>query len=98
MTTKCKAWFWMVSELEILGKGKQFFSFCFGRGDLCFCGFFGWGGTVCCKEHNWGVPVVVQQKQIRLGTMRFRVQSLALLSGLKIWCCRELWCGLQMQL
>ena len=28
---------------------------------------------------------MVQWKQIRLGTMRLRVQSLALLSGLKIW-------------
>ena len=36
------------------------------------------------------VPVVAQ-KRIRLGTMRFRVQSLVLLSGLRIWCCRELW-------
>ena len=24
--------------------------------------------------------------------MRLRVQSLASLSGLRIWCCRELWC------
>ena len=36
--------------------------------------------------------------QIRLGTMRLQVQSPALLSGLRIWCCRELWCRLQMQL
>ena len=41
---------------------------------------------------------MVQQKQIRLGTMRFRVLSLALLSGLRIWCCRELWSGLQTRL
>ena len=27
--------------------------------------------------------------------MRMQVQFLALLSGLRIWCCRELWCGLQ---
>ena len=42
-----------------------------------------------------GVTLVAQGKQIRLGTMRLRVQSLALLSGLEIWYCRELWCGLQ---
>ena len=38
-----------------------------------------------------GVPVVVQQKRIRLGTMRLQVQSLASLSGLRIQSCRELW-------
>ena len=27
--------------------------------------------------------------------MRLRVRSLALLSGLRIWCCRELWCRSQ---
>ena len=27
--------------------------------------------------------------------MGLRVQSLALLSGVRIWCCCELWCGLQ---
>ena len=31
-----------------------------------------------------GVPLVTQWKQIRLGTMRLRVQSLALLSGIRI--------------
>ena len=38
-----------------------------------------------------GVPLVPQQKWIQLGTMKLRVRSLALLSGLKIWHCRELW-------
>ena len=38
---------------------------------------------------------MVQQKQIRLGTMRFQVRSLALLSGLRIRHCHELWCRLQ---
>ena len=33
-----------------------------------------------------------QQKRIWLGTTRWRVQSLASLSGLKIWRCCELWC------
>ena len=30
--------------------------------------------------------------------MRTQVKSLALLSGLRMWCCRELWCGSQMWL
>ena len=33
-----------------------------------------------------------QRKRIQLGAMRFRVRSQALLSGLGIWRCRELWC------
>ena len=50
------------------------------------------------KIRELGDPVVAQQKQIRLGTMRLQVRSLALLSGLRIWCCRKLWCRLQTQL
>ena len=38
-----------------------------------------------------GVLTVAQRKQIQLGTMSMWVQSLASLSGLRIWCCRELW-------
>ena len=49
-------------------------------------------------EDKLGVPVVAQRKPIRLGTMRLWVQSLALLSGLRIRRCRELWCRSQMQL
>ena len=45
-----------------------------------------------------GVPVVAQQKQIRLGTMRLQVQSLASPNGLRIWHCRELWCRSKMRL
>ena len=33
------------------------------------------------------VPVVAQQKQIWLGSMRTQVGSLVSLSGLRIWCC-----------
>ena len=47
------------------------------------------------KNNHSGVPIVVQRKQIRLGTMRFRVPSLASLSGLWIRRCHELWCRLQ---
>ena len=37
------------------------------------------------------VSVMAQQKRIRLGTMRLKVQSLALLSELRIQRCCELW-------
>ena len=40
--------------------------------------------TVSCLDLQW--------KWIQLGTMRLQVQSLALFSGLGIWCCCELWC------
>ena len=40
----------------------------------------------------------MQWKRIRRGTTRFRVQSLALLRGLRIQRCRELWCRSQMWL
>ena len=40
-----------------------------------------------------GVPVVVQRKRIRLGTVRLQVQSLALLSGVRIRHCCELCVG-----
>ena len=45
-----------------------------------------------------GVPGMVQQKRIRLGAMRLWVPSLALLSGLRIWRCHELWCRLKTRL
>ena len=45
-----------------------------------------------------GVPIMVQWKRIQLGTKRFRVRSLALLSGLRIEHCCELWCRSQTQL
>ena len=41
---------------------------------------------------------MVQWKRIRLGTTRLQVESLALLSGLKIRCCHELWCRSQTRL
>ena len=43
------------------------------------------------KKYISGVPIVVQQKQIWLGTMRLKVRSLVLLSGLRIWHCLERW-------
>ena len=47
------------------------------------------------KMPEYGVPIMAQWKRIQLGTMRLRLPSLALLSGLRIRCCCELWCRLQ---
>ena len=43
-------------------------------------------------ERRRGVPIVAQQKHIRLGTVRLQVPSLASLRALRIQRCRELWC------
>ena len=44
-----------------------------------------------CQKLTWtGVPVMAQCKTIWLASLRTQVRSLALLSGLRIWCCREL--------
>ena len=51
-----------------------------------------------CKMKREGVPIVAQRKQIRLGTMGLQVLSLALLSGLRIRHCHELWCRSQTRL
>ena len=45
-----------------------------------------------------GVLVVAQQQWIWLVSMRTQVQSLALLSRLRIQCCCELWCRLKVRL
>ena len=47
-----------------------------------------------------GVPVVAQQKQIRLGTMKLQIRSLASLSGLSFlrYCGCGCGCGWQPQL
>ena len=50
------------------------------------------------KKSRIGVPIMAQRKQIPLGTMRLWIQSLALLSGFRFWCCRELWYRSQMRL
>ena len=49
----------------------------------------------CTPIAKTGVPVIVQWKQIQLGTMMLQVWSLATLSELKTWHCHELWCRLQ---
>ena len=46
----------------------------------------------------WGVPVTAQQKRTRQVFRRMQVRSLASLSGLRIWCCCDLWHRLQLQL
>ena len=58
------------------------------------------GSSLLIQKYMLGVPFVAQRKQIRLGTMRLQVRSLASLSGLRIQCCRELelWCRSQMRL
>ena len=49
------------------------------------------------KQHLWS-SCGVQQKRIRLGTVRLQVRFLALITGLRIQRCRELWCRLKMRL
>ena len=47
------------------------------------------------RRHILGAPVLAQWKQIWLVSKRMQHQSLASLSGLRIWCCCQLWCRLQ---
>ena len=49
-------------------------------------------------NHSVGVSILAQQQRTHLVSMRMRVQSLASIRGLGIWCCHELWCGSQAQL
>ena len=50
------------------------------------------------KNESSGVPVVAQWSMNPTRNMRLHVRSLALLSGLRIRHCCELWCGLQTRL
>ena len=59
--------------------------------DFVFC-FENPEVTYFLKNNLMAVPIMVQRKRIRLGTMSLQVRSLALLSGLRIWHCCELWC------
>ena len=47
------------------------------------------------QKRKEGVPIMAQRKQIRLGTKRLGVPSLASLSEFWISHCRELWCRSQ---
>ena len=57
-----------------------------------------------CKEYysvikkEIRVPFMTQWLRTRLGSVRIRVQSLALLNGIRIWRCHELWYSSQMRL
>ena len=50
------------------------------------------------KKANMEFPSWRSGLRIRRGTMRLQVRSLALLRGLRIWHCRELWSRSQTQL
>ena len=50
------------------------------------------------KFHHGEFPLWFRGFWTQLVSMRMRVRSLALLSGLRIWHCHELWCKLQTQL
>ena len=62
-----------------------------------FSKFFGFFLCSLLMSHN-RTPVVALWVKSQLGSMRTQVQSLALLSGLRIWPCHELQCRLQMWL
>ena len=44
------------------------------------------------EDPGWGSPAVAQWLTTQLVSMRMWVQSLASLSGLRIWCCHKLRC------
>ena len=48
---------------------------------------------LCHQRNDRGIPIMAKGKQIWLITMRMQVQSLASLSGLRIWGCHELGVG-----
>ena len=50
------------------------------------------------KCQGLGVSTVALQRQTQLVSVRMWVRSLAPLTGLRIQCCRELWCRSQTQL
>ena len=49
------------------------------------------------ETRKLGIPIMAQWL-MNLTRNHLQVKSLVLLSGLRIWCCHELWCRLQMQL
>ena len=50
------------------------------------------------KIFSWEFPLWLSKLRTQLVSMRMQVRSPALLSGLKIWRCHELWCRSQTQL
>ena len=51
--------------------------------------------TIIFSNYGFRIPIMAQWKRIHLGTIGLRVQSLALLSGLRIQSCRDLQCKSQ---
>ena len=47
------------------------------------------------KEMEYGIPFVAQWLMNPTRNHEVAGSSLALLSGLRIWCCHELWCRLE---
>ena len=62
-----------------------------GSGKVIEMGLHPVGSGVFIKREICRVPVMAQWKRIQLGTMKLQVRSLALVSGLRVWCCCELW-------
>ena len=89
---------------QLWGRSKFLLEFCgldcFQVNTIPMTNVF-WSGRFCCLVGMTyayvgnmlclGVPVVAQWKQIRLGSIRMWVQSLASLGGSGIWHCCELW-------
>ena len=50
------------------------------------------------KNYGCGVLVVAQGVKNLTLSLKMQVGSLASLSGLRVWHCSKLWCGLQMRL
>ena len=71
----------------------QLFSYWEGAAQSCLPG----EPQVILQDSASEVPRVAQQKRICLESMRTKFRSLASLTGLKIWHCRELWCRSQTQ-
>ena len=63
------------------------------RWEIEYCHLYSYDNRRTKKFPRLEIPVVVQMKWIRLVYMRMCVWSLALLRGLRIQNCHELWCS-----
>ena len=89
---------WRTAEQE---KGPRALCVCLGWGEAALASQVSGKASLrrgTFKQRPVGVPVVIQQQQTQLVSMRTQVPSLAPLSGLRILLCRELWCGSQIGL
>ena len=57
-----------------------------------------WGEGYFRKRHSMEFPLWLGRLRTLLASIRIQVQSLALLSGLRICCCHKLWQRSQMKL